>query len=107
MAVLKEYYAKSAVATALTQEKEGEDAPETFDAPYKGMLPEGGSVIDFLEVILSDFARLESETSSAEATEKEEYDKYIFESRKDKALKENERKHKEEKRTSDESALNS
>jgi len=107
MAVLKEYYAKSAVATALTQQSPGEDAPETFDAPYKGMLPEGGSVIDFLEVILSDFARLESESSSAEATEKEEYDKYIFESRKDKVLKENERQHKTEKRTSDESALNS
>jgi len=107
MAVLKEYYAKSAEATALTQQTPGEDAPETFDAPYKGMLPEGGSVIDFLEVILSDFARLESETASAEATEKEEYDKYKFESDKDKALKENERGHKEEKRTNDESALNS
>jgi hypothetical protein len=107
MAVLKEYYAKSAEATALAQQTPAEDAPETFDAPYKGMLPEGGSVIDFLEVILSDFARLESETASAEATEKAEYDKYMFESRKDKALKENERKHKEEKRTNDESSLNS
>jgi len=71
MAVLKEYYAKSAEATALTQQTPAEDAPETFDAPYKGMLPEGGSVIDFLEVILSDFARLASETASAEATDKE------------------------------------
>merc|ERR1719316_2501821 len=71
MAVLKEFYAKSAEATALAQQTPAEDAPETFVKPYKGMLPEGGSVIDFLEVILSDFARLESATSSAEATEQE------------------------------------
>merc|ERR1719409_2178588 len=74
IAVLKEFYAKSAEATALAQQTPAEDAPETFDKPYKGMLPEGGSVIDFLEVILTDFARLESETATAEATEQEEYE---------------------------------
>merc|ERR1719362_963884 len=95
IAILKDYYAKSAEATALAQQTPAEDAPETFDKPYKGMLAEGGSVLDFLEVILTDFARLESETSAAEATMKAEYDQYMFESKKDKALKGNEKKHKE------------
>ena len=54
-----------------------------------------GSVVDFLEVILADFARLESETTSTEAAELEEYKKYMFESEKDMALKDNEKKHAE------------
>merc|ERR1711879_482883 len=58
IAVVKDYYAKSAEATAFAQERQVqtplEDAPETFDKPYKGLMPEGGNVVDFLEVILSD-----------------------------------------------------
>jgi len=109
VAVLKEYYAKSAQATALTQQAQApaEDAPETFSGPYKGMMPEGGSVVDFLEVILTDFSRLESETATSEATEQETYERFSFESKKDKALKENEREHKETKQVSKESALHS
>eukprot|EP00747_Dinoflagellata_sp_TGD_P058632 gnl/TRDRNA2_/TRDRNA2_151207_c0_seq1.p1 gnl/TRDRNA2_/TRDRNA2_151207_c0~~gnl/TRDRNA2_/TRDRNA2_151207_c0_seq1.p1 ORF type:complete len:131 (+),score=52.58 gnl/TRDRNA2_/TRDRNA2_151207_c0_seq1:2-394(+) len=67
----------------------------------------GGNVVDFLEVILSDFARLESDTTTQEATEAEEYDKFMFESKKDTALKENEKKHAMEKKTDKESALHS
>merc|ERR1712203_1177011 len=85
MAVLKEFYAKSAEATALVQQTPAEDAPETFDKPYTGLLPEGGSVVDFLEVILSDFSRLESETTAEEAQEDQEYKNYMFESEKDQA----------------------
>merc|ERR1719454_1166409 len=100
MAVLKDFYAKSAEATAFAQQpdrestafvkdqataKPAEDAPETFDKPYKGMLPEGGSIVDFLEVILTDFARLQSETETQEATELEEFKKFMHESKKDKA----------------------
>merc|ERR1719291_1259297 len=92
-AVLKDFYAKSSQATAFSQQP-AVDAPETFDKPYKGMLPEGGSVVDFLEVILTDFSRLEAETASSEAAELAEYKKYMHESELDKALKENEIKHK-------------
>merc|ERR1719378_905542 len=67
----------------------------------------GGNVVDFLEVILTDFTRLESETTSSEATEAEEDDKFMFESKKDTALKENEKKHAGEKKTDKESALHS
>jgi hypothetical protein len=109
IAVVKEYYAKSAEATALAQESNVqtplEDAPETFEKPYMGMMPEGGNVVDFLEVILSDFARLESETAAAEETEASEYKSFMFESKKDKALKENESKHKDGTKTDKESAL--
>merc|ERR1719189_3359887 len=83
------------------------DAPETFEKPYKGMLPEGGNVVDFLEVILTDFTRLESETTTAEAAEQDQYKKFMFESEKYKALKDNASKHKEASKTDKESALHS
>mmetsp|Transcript_2172 Transcript_2172/g.5541 ORF Transcript_2172/g.5541 Transcript_2172/m.5541 type:complete len:713 (-) Transcript_2172:92-2230(-) len=121
LAVLKEFYAKSAEATAFAQRqpdrestawvkdqataKPSEDAPETFEKPYKGMLPEGGSVVDFLEVILTDFSRLEAETASSEAAELAEYKKYMHESELDKALKENEIKHKSARKEAQTSAL--
>jgi len=104
MAVLKDFYAKSAEATAFAQQPAA-DAPETFEKPYKGLLAEGGNVVDFLEVILTDFARLESDTASAEAAEDEEYKTFMFESKKDKALKENEIKLKSGTKTDKESAL--
>merc|ERR1719305_1012705 len=67
----------------------------------------GGNVVDFLEVILSDFSRLESETTTDESMESEEYKTYMFESEKDQALKQNEMKHKTEQKTSKESSLHS
>jgi len=104
-AVLKDFYAKSAQAIALAQQTPAEDAPETFDKPYQGLLPEGGNVVDFLEVILTDFARLQSETESSEAAEQDEYDKYMFDSKKDRALKDNEKGHKAAKKQDKESEL--
>merc|ERR1719336_1971743 len=107
MALVKDFYEKSAQATALAQQTPGEDAPETFTKPYKGLLPEGGNVVDFLEVILTDFTRLETDTTNSEAAEAEEYKKFMFESEKDKALKQNESEHKEARKTDKESALHS
>merc|ERR1719169_408581 len=72
LTVLKEFYAKAAEATALVQQKKQE--PEIFDAPYKGMQGASGGVVGMLEVIESDFARLESETTAAEAQAQKEYD---------------------------------
>merc|ERR1719254_437853 len=62
LTVLKEFYAKAGDATALVQQE-----PEIFDSPYKGMQAENGGVIGMLEVIESDFARLEADTTAAEA----------------------------------------
>merc|ERR1719217_1710928 len=105
MAVLKDFYAKSATATAALVQQPAVDAPETFDKPYNGLGSEGGGVVDFLEVILTDFARLESETTTMEAEEEDSYKKFMFESKKDKALKEGEIKLKSGTKTDKESAL--
>merc|ERR1712217_56715 len=64
--VLKDFYAKAGDATALLQQQPA--APEIFDKPYKGMQSENGGVVGMLEVIESDFARLEAETKAAEET---------------------------------------
>merc|ERR1719446_1822549 len=66
LTVLKEFYAKAAESTALIQKQQPE-APEIFDAPYQGMGAESGGVVGMLEVIQSDFARLETDTKAAEA----------------------------------------
>merc|ERR1712066_795033 len=82
LTVLKEFYAKAGEATALLQQQP--EAPEIFDSPYKGMQAENGGVIGMLEVIESDFARLESETKAAEAAAQKEYDTFMTKSRVDK-----------------------
>jgi len=104
LAVLKDFYAKAAEAAALTQMQR---QPDDGMGGSATMGAEGGGVIDFLEVIAADFARLESETTTDEETEQEEYETFMFESKKDKALKENEIGHKTEKKTAQEGALHS
>merc|ERR1719502_1394868 len=93
--VLKEFYAKAGEATALLQQQPA--APEIFDSPYQGMQSENGGVVGMLEVIQSDFARLESETNTAEASAQKEYDSFISDAKEDKASKSATAKHKESK----------
>ena len=61
LSVLNDFYAKAAEATSLVQES------EVFNEPYKGMGSENGGVVGMVAVIQSDFARVKSETSAAEA----------------------------------------
>merc|ERR1719387_1277267 len=68
LTVLKEFYNKAGEATSLVQQ------PKVFDEPYKGMGGENGGVVGMIEVTQSDFARLESETSTAETTAAKEYE---------------------------------
>merc|ERR1719498_449442 len=88
LAVLKEFYAKAAEATAFVQGWE-DDAPGggSYDKPYTGMGAEGGGVTGMLEVIASDFARLESDTSSEEEQAASEYKQFMNDSEVDKATK--------------------
>ena len=58
-----------------------------------------------LEVIQSDFARLESETTAAEAEAGDAFQKYSADSATNKAVKETDVKHKTSKRQETESAL--
>merc|ERR1719393_1149830 len=99
LTVLKEFYAKAADATSLLQQ------PEIFDSPYKGMQSENGGVVGMLEVIESDFARLESDTKAAEATAQKEYDGFMTESKVDKASKSKAGEHKAAKKQDQEQAL--
>jgi len=101
--VLKEFYAKAGEATALLQQQPA--APEIFDKPYTGMQSENGGVIGMLEVIESDFARLQSDTEAAEATAQKEYDEFMTTSEVDKASKTTDIEHKTAKTQDEEQAL--
>jgi len=93
--VLKDFYAKAAGATAFFQAAGViDDMPETFDKPFTGMGGEGG-IVGMLEVILSDFQRLESETTDNEAANAGEFESFINDSQMDKAVKGQEIKNKE------------
>jgi hypothetical protein len=84
LTVLKEFYAKASESTSLLQRRED---PDIFDSPYKGMQSESGGVLGMLEVIESDFARLEADTNAAESTARKEYSDFMNESKVDKAKK--------------------
>jgi len=77
--VLKEFYGKAAKATSLVQGVE-DDLPGTWSAPYKGQQDGNSGVIGMLEVIDSDFARLEAETTASETEASNAYDKFMKES---------------------------
>merc|ERR1719201_2871354 len=107
IAVLKDFYAEAATATALVQGKQTpeEEAPETFDEPYTGMGGASGGVVGLLEVIESDFNKLEAETSAAEDEAAKEYDRFMAESKKDKAVKTADMDYKKKTKTQKESDL--
>jgi hypothetical protein len=85
-AVLKEFYRKAAVATALTQ-YEAEPKKNPFQKAYKGMGGESGGIVGMLEVIESDFARLQMDTETAEETSDTEFRRFSDASDTDKAGK--------------------
>jgi len=105
LTVLKEFYAKAAEATAFVQAKQQPEAPAIFDSSYKGMQSENGGVVGMLEVIQSDFARLEADTSAAEATSQKEYDTFMTDSKVDKESKETDIEHKTAKKQDETQAL--
>jgi hypothetical protein len=78
LVILKEFYAKAG-APALVQQTPDSDAPATWDAAYTGQLG-SKSVVDFLEVIQSDFARLQTETTADEEAAAKAFDKFTQES---------------------------
>jgi len=103
LGVLKDFYEKAGDATALTQQQP--TAPEIFDKPYKGMGGENGGVVGMLEVILSDFERLEADTKTAETEAQAEYDKFMTDSEVDKAAKTQDIEHKTKKKQNAEQTL--
>jgi uncharacterized coiled-coil DUF342 family protein len=106
LAVLKTFYDKAATATALVQTKGKQpeiDAPPTFEKPYTGMA--GGGVMGLLEVIGSDFARLEAETETSEEESSKAHGRFMAESSKDKAVKAADLDHKKKSKVEAESDL--
>jgi len=103
LTVLQEFYAKSGQATALLQQQP--EAPEIFGSPYKGMQSENGGVVGMLEVLQSDFARLEADTSAAETVAQKEYDSFMTDSKVDKVSKSKEIDHKTTKKQDETEAL--
>merc|ERR1719261_917667 len=80
LTILKDFYATASQATALNQADPTKDAPDTWTVKYVGMQGAAGGVVGMLEVIQSDFARLETETKADEETAQTSYEKFMAES---------------------------
>jgi len=100
-AVLKDFYSSVAAGAALLQnqdvaglKQEVKSASSDNLDPYKGMQGSSTGIFGMLEVVLSDFARLETETQQAEDTQQASYDKFMDESNEDVAVKQTEIDHK-------------
>lgn len=91
--ILSDFYKKAGDAKALVQLKSNE--PPIFDDAFQGQQQQGSNVLSFLEVISSDFARLESDTKKAESEAQSQHDDFLAESKKSKDAKEAEVKSKE------------
>jgi len=103
LAVLREFYVKAGEATAFVQKAAAPDG--TYDSAYKGMDTESDAVLGMLEVIQTDFARLESATKTAEVSAQHEYDEFMTDSKTDKEAKATNLEHKATKKQDTESAF--
>merc|ERR1712194_480033 len=77
-----------------------QDSPTTWDSAYQGMQGATSGVLGMLEVIQSDFARLEAETTSSEDEATRRHRTFLDDSAEGKAVKETEMNHKSDKRES-------
>jgi len=111
IAVLKDFYTKALKKTAFLQEepvKMGSDywkllgtdeegakaydkghkeGMQTFGEKYTGQQEEAGGVMALMDVLLSDMARLEADTTSSEALAVKAFEDFTTESKKSKATK--------------------
>jgi len=102
--VLKEFYSKAAEAALLQGGADGRAVSEALrsemaaadkgKAPYKGMQASSGGIFGLLEVVLSDFTRLEAETLADEESAQSSFEKFMDESTENVAVKEAEVEHK-------------
>jgi len=96
--VLMDFYGKASEASLLQSgDSVSEEMAEVATAPYKGMQSQKGGVVGMLEVILADFARLESTTTSAEDEAAEAHSKFMEDSTTDIEVKNVEVQHLEKK----------
>merc|ERR1719316_1252584 len=60
---------------------------QTFGETYQGQQDEAGGVVALLELILGDFSSLEADTKAAEGVAAAQYEKFMTESKKSRAVK--------------------
>jgi len=89
--VLQDFYSSAGGASMLQTHQKNKE-------PYQGMQSSKGGILGMLEVILSDFARLEAGTSSEEDAGAAAYEKFMAEADQDAAVKGTEMHHKENKK---------
>eukprot|EP00747_Dinoflagellata_sp_TGD_P147800 gnl/TRDRNA2_/TRDRNA2_176853_c3_seq10.p1 gnl/TRDRNA2_/TRDRNA2_176853_c3~~gnl/TRDRNA2_/TRDRNA2_176853_c3_seq10.p1 ORF type:complete len:680 (+),score=267.24 gnl/TRDRNA2_/TRDRNA2_176853_c3_seq10:70-2109(+) len=106
--VLKDFYAKAAEGGAASMLQSGaglrQEMAQAAKEPYTGMQAASGGVMGFLEVVLSDFVRLQTETEEAESMAQTDYEKFMDESTEDAEVKGVELEHKEKKKIATEEA---
>jgi len=107
--VLQEFYAQASEATALVQKvghsDKKQEPPPIFDSPYRGLTGESTGVLGLLQVIQSDFARLESDTRANEVTANQDYQRFMTDSSVTKAQLEKDIEHFTTQRQTQENSL--
>lgn len=99
--ILKEFYSSAAGSSALLQDSKSlsQAMSKAGKAPYYGMQASTSGIFGMLEVILSDFARLQAETEHSEDEAQTAYEKFMAETNQDVAVKETEKTHNEGRKT--------
>jgi len=98
--VLKDFYGKASdLAMVQAQDEAGlrQEMRQAALPTYKGNQDSSTGIFGMLEVVLSNFARLETETSSSESSQQTSYDNMMDETNQDVAVKETESAHKSHK----------
>jgi len=104
--VLKEFYGQAAdLSLAQGGNTLQSEMKQAALPTYKGNQDSSTGIFGMLEVVLSDFARLEAETSSSEDSQQRSYDKMMDETNEDTAVKETESTHKNRKKDKAESDI--
>jgi hypothetical protein len=101
--VLKDFYGGSAAASAASSLLQGgaglaQQMDQVQKAPYGGQSSSSVGIMGMLDVILSDFARLQTETEMAEAMAQSDYEKFMDETTEDAEVKGVDMDHKEKKK---------
>lgn len=93
--VLSDFYTKqrAAAGASLLQQSAAAAPPQTFEGtdPAAAREQAAQNILNILEIALSDFTKLESQTQTEEATAQKEYDTYYQEYKVQKAVAEKER----------------
>lgn len=92
--VLRQFYGKAASFL----QRGAASQPAVASEAYTGLQADNGGVLGMLDVVLSDFSRLESETSTAEDQATSSYTTFMAESTEDVEVKSTEISHTEEKK---------